>query len=491
MFNIRPICFWAALAAFCLWLGNYDIMWAILGVFGAVFGLFLCQFGTKTGKILGFFGTSRAFFVTSIAICLTVLFSFSIYNLVYENTKTHAGTHTLNGVVESYNLRTDGASYLTLSDAKFGEKKLSGRVIVFVKKYKGEPHAIETGRRVSFNTQIKTQPADAQNINARVKYQTTVPFVDIDVGEKVYTPKHIVWRYSKSMFENCMSYDNAQLLQSMLFGDKSTLDGEISVSFRVGGLIHALAVSGMNVALIVGMLVFIFKICHLRKKFQFPIITAVLLLYCYLCDWQFPILRATIMFLVILVNRFYFHKADLLSCLCLSAIITLVIWPHALWSWSFQLSYACMFGIALFYAPLEKLRIWAIVNMYLCATIGTFPLLVSMFGMVPTYGLLTNILLLPILAIGFQISMFSICTWVGQILLYPLNPFMTFVIWACKVIWRLPGAVTYLTNGAFFNLFFFVGLIFCTRFINLKKPIKIAAAITCFTLYSIGFLVYL
>jgi len=322
---------------------------------------------------------------------------------------------------------------MTLSDAKFNGKKLSGRVIVFIKNYdENATHSIETGRRVDFNTRIKTQNSDAQNINARVKYSTDIDFFDITVHEKTYTLKHIVWRYSKQMFEKCMHYDSAQLMQSMLFGDKSTLDGEIAASFRVGGLIHALAVSGMNVALIVGMLVFIFKLVHLRRRFQFPIIATVLVLYCYLCDWQFPIMRATIMFLVILFNRSYLNKADLLSCISAAAIITLVLWPHALWSWSFQLSYACMFGIAWFYLPFERFfekylsiknapnwvdrvqdGFWATVNMYLCATIGTFPLLVSMFGMVATYGLLTNLILLPILALGFQISLFALCTWVG------------------------------------------------------------------------------
>jgi len=477
-FNIRPLCLWAAIVAFSLWASSFSIY---LGIAAIAFSILLMYF----------LRCSRLFFVTAITLCLVTLFSFTIYNTIYQNTKTYAGTHELSGVVESYNLRTDGASYMTLSDAKFGENNLSGRVIVFVKKYKGQSHQIETGRRVSFNTQLVTQEAEQMNVNARVKYSASVPFVDISVGEKTYTLKHIVWRYSKNMFEETMHYDNAQLIQSMLFGDKSTLEGEISASFRVGGLIHALAVSGMNVALIVGMLVFIFKLCHLRKKYQFPIIALVLAFYCYLCDWQFPIMRATIMFLVILFNRSYLHKADLLSCLCFAVILTLIIWPHALWSWSFQLSYMCMFGIALFYPAFEKLKIPAIVNMYLCATLGTFPLLVSMFGMFPTYGLIVNIVLLPILSVGFQISMFAICTWVGKILLYPLDPFIGFVIWGCKLVLRAPLATIYLTNGGIFTLFFYAGLILCTRFINIKKPIRIAAIISCFTLYSIGFLVYL
>ena len=508
-FNIRPLCFWALLVVITILLLGLS-PWAA-GAFVIVFALALygLSFTKSKDKVLQFLGTSRAFFITAIVLCMAVILSYGITTLVHTNQKSFAGTHQLAGTVESYNLRAPehGVSFMTLSGVKFGDKKVGGRVVVFIGDYTDQDTNIEIGSRVSFTSALNASDPKPISVNNRTRYTANVDFDKISVGDKSNEVKHVISRYSKSFLHKYMTDINAGLLHSMLFGDKSSLDGDLDASFTIGGIVHVIAVSGFNVALIVGMLLPFLKLCRVNRKAQLPIVAAVLLFYCYLCDFNFPILRATIMFIVMFFNRIYLRNSDMLSGLCMAGIATLLIFPYALSSWSFQLSYVCMLGIALFYMPTERLlkrtlikktpnwvntcQMFLIrgVSMYVAVNIAIFPLLVKMFGVFPTYGLICNLIFVPILALSFCISLVALLTWVGQILLYPVDWLVTFVRLGMGEITSWWGAQIHISNGGAWFLAYLVAMILTTRFVFVRPLYKYCAAGALFGVYLIGFLV--
>ena len=489
-------------------------------IFFVLAGLFACQFIKTKDVVVKFFGTNKPFFMATVALCFTVAIVYSITNLVYDNKKEYYGVHELRGMVESYHFRTDKTSTITLSGAVFNGKKLSGRVTVFVYNFDGiDERGVETGRGIIANTQIRRADTNPMNINNRVTYTASIKIGDIVLGERITTPKHAVWRSSRATLARFLSPDNASTMQAMLFGDKSTLDDEINDEFRVSGLAHALAVSGLHVGLLVAMLMFLLKICRVRTRYQFPVVLVILALYCYLCDFKFSIIRASIMFLVILGNKIYLHKADLLSCISFAAILTLVLFPHAFWSWSFRLSYACMFGIALFFRPikdfLDKIvhvrprdqntrtgshptpawcakfldRITTGVTLYCCVTVATLPLCIQYFGYIATYGIVSNLFLLPILVLAFQVSVATAVTWVGGAVLFLINPLISFVIFASGAISNLWGAQIFLQNTGGLNIFWWLGLIFLSRFVFLRGRVKYTIAGVLLMVYTVGFFI--
>jgi len=306
-----------------------------------------------------------------------------------------------------------------------------------------------------------------------------------------------------------MSEDSAELMYSMLFGDRSELGEEIRESFTLTGLAHVLAVSGLHVGLIVAILLWILKFFKAGKKTQFIVILLTLILYVYMADFRYSIMRASIMFLILLFNRLFLRRIETISSISLAAIIILILFPHSILSLSFQLSFACLIGIALFYRPisgwLEKkvftpVQPWWVdkfrkglvtgLTLYLVTAITTFPLLVGTFGYFPLIGLIANVLLLPIIILAFQMSVIALVTWVGFPLLWVVDRMIWLVLrvsdWLAAISWQRLE----ITQQGFWYLFYFLALILLTRFIFIKKKTsRYLAAGILLSIYAISLLV--
>jgi len=207
-FNIRPLCLWAFLIVITIVFCALSI-WAAVGwIVFIIAGLCALQFLKTRDKVLTFLGTSRIFFVGSIILCLAVTLSFFVTAITYSQRTHHDGRATLTGVIESYRLQTeeDRTSFMTISNAKFGDKKLNGRVIVFIRNYDGQENKLVTGNNVSFQTttrrSVQNMPSwetierDTMNINSRVAYTASVNYDNINVGVPNRSVRHVITRYS-------------------------------------------------------------------------------------------------------------------------------------------------------------------------------------------------------------------------------------------------------------------------------------------------------
>jgi competence protein ComEC len=274
----------------------------------------------------------------------------------------------------------------------------------------------------------------------------------------------------------------------MLFGDKSSLDDEINGGFRSAGLSHALAVSGLHTGLLAGIIILILRLCRLPKKYRIYFVAPILIFYAYLCGFRYSILRASIMFLTYLLSKTVQCKTDPLSALSFSAVVILILFPYSLMSSSFLLSFACVFGIILYYDFFKKHLHNSAVAMYLSVTISTLPLIFYFFGFVATYGIIASVVLLPILLIAFNLGFISIITVIGGPLLFLVDPLLSFLREVTTAINNMPLAKIQISNQSFGFVFYYLALIIFSRFIFLKKPLRWGIGLLSFACYFFTFM---
>lgn len=109
---------------------------------------------------------------------------------------------------------------------------------------------------------------------------------------------------------------------AMLLADKSRLDDSVQQAFRTAGVSHLLAVSGLHLALLCGLLGF-----GRKWKFYKPLIllrAAAALFYLLLTGMPVSVSRAGIVLLVALVGDFFLLPPDLLTSTSFAAILLLV-----------------------------------------------------------------------------------------------------------------------------------------------------------------------
>lgn len=149
----------------------------------------------------------------------------------------------------------------------------------------------------------------------------------------------------------------APLVNALLTGDRSSLDSSIMNSFRDSGASHILALSGLHLGIIYGILLKVTSIFGKHptvKAVRSLIIILLCGIYTLATGASPSLVRA---FLFILINetaRLTHRSNNPLRVYCAALFIQTAINPQVISSTGFQLSYLAMAGIFLLYPALKK-----------------------------------------------------------------------------------------------------------------------------------------
>ncbi len=205
--------------------------------------------------------------------------------------------------------------------------------------------------------------------------------------------------------------ENNALLKALLTGDRSELSAKTSGAFRDSGAAHILALSGLHLGIIYGIVTKCFVILGnspAAVKTRSALTIAATGAYCLMVGAGPSISRAFLFILLRELSVILGRSASLRDTLCGAFVIQVCLNAEAVRSVSFQLSYLAIAGIAYIYpllrdfwpsggtrhSPLKWIWNSAAVSIACQATTG--PLAWLRFGTFPKYFILTNLLSLPL-----------------------------------------------------------------------------------------------
>jgi competence protein ComEC len=200
--------------------------------------------------------------------------------------------------------------------------------------------------------------------------------------------------------------EEANVLAPMLVGDTSGLSREQKAGFSDAGVMHVLVVSGMNVAYVAGLFLFLFRLLGLPRRPAALCTIPCILLYVLVTGMNPPVVRAGVMALFVILSLSLRREPLIYQSLSLAAFVILLFDPQALFSASFQLSFAATLGIVSLsplllrpFAPLPGWLRWSIgglVSVSLAAQLAVLPLLAFYFNKLSLVGLLSNLCIVPL-----------------------------------------------------------------------------------------------
>lgn len=202
------------------------------------------------------------------------------------------------------------------------------------------------------------------------------------------------------------------LVSAMVLGSKVVdLPYETQDRFVQVGLAHALAASGFQTSLILGVILGLTS--KAKKGAQIILGSIALLLFLTLTGLQPSVLRAVIMGFAALIGIGLRRKVKQLGSLLVAAVLLLLFNPLWIWDLGFQLSFLATLGLIVTVSPITKHFDWlppiitSSIAVPLAAAIWTLPLLLHVFSVVAIYTLPANILstpLISVISIGGMIS---------------------------------------------------------------------------------------
>ena len=219
------------------------------------------------------------------------------------------------------------------------------------------------------------------------------------------------------------------IIKALLTGEKSGIPDGITNAFRASGASHILALSGLHLGIIYGIVRF-FTRClgNTRKAMAARSVIAIGIcgFYTLATGAGASIVRAFIFILIGECARLSGRPAGLKKVMMGALLIHLAISPSSIKEVGFQLSYAAIAGIAYIFPWLQGFWpgdrhedvaltrcsrwVWESAAMSISCQITTGPLAYIYFGTFPTQFILTNMIALPLTGIIIPMALATLIT---------------------------------------------------------------------------------
>ena len=198
-----------------------------------------------------------------------------------------------------------------------------------------------------------------------------------------------------------------------LGGHYSELGEDTMKDFSYTGLIHILSISGSHIALLLALVYGLGRLIKLRKRTSLIIGILVAIMYCGVVGGDAPVVRATMMSILMCMayvkGRLYQAK----QALCICAILCLVYDPFSIFDVSFQLSFGATYGLLIWgkvlYERIQWLPKWIKTPLVLCvsAQLLILPLQLYYFHYISIASLLAACIVAPLLDISIVLIFIS------------------------------------------------------------------------------------
>ena len=234
-------------------------------------------------------------------------------------------------------------------------------------------------------------------------------------------------------------------LKAILIGDRTGFDDDITEDFVKTGTVHILAISGLHVGLVAGIILALFGMLGIPKKPNLVLTLVFLTVYSFMAGSNPPIIRAVVIFAIFAIGYLMNRDADMLNSLSLAAVLILLWNPKELFDPSFQLSFASVAGIVIFASVInnlfriEKIRgrpmlyksaLYVLTggSISIAAWLGTWPITAHYFNIISPVTIIANLVVIPVLflitASSFLLFLFGAIPVVAAL----LGKWLSFII---------------------------------------------------------------
>lgn len=373
------------------------------------------------------------------------------------------------------------------------EWRIRERVRVNINRFQREPE-IDIGQRLVLEGQLSLPKSNTSSsfdykkylfrqaiqtiLNARpdqlrILNQTTNPLIA--------TANIIRKRIKQSIYQS-LSGDRAGLMLGILIGDTTGISEDLQDDFGKTGLTHILAVSGLNVGMLLLICLGFLRFLGVKLRLQCLLTTLVIILYTLITRSEPSVLRASIMAIFGLGAWLLGKEKNLMAAISLAALALLIYDPFSLYNVGFQLSFAATLAI-IFLNPILEKRLEAVpprlrgdLSICLAAQLGVAPLLVYYFNQISLISLLANMLVIPanapVLTLGI-ISVTASFTWsaLSHLVNFIAGLFLSYMIKVTQILASFPGVTLQLATPSLLNIGAYYILLGSIMF-KLSKPKK-------------------
>lgn len=307
----------------------------------------------------------------------------------------------------------------------------------------------------------------------------------------------------KEITKQTLPQPYSYLLIGMLLGEKNFIPPHLKEVFTEAGIMHILAVSGLHVGIIAMALLALLSMLNLPKKLKLLTLILILIMYASITGFRPSVLRATIMFLLLIGGKLINRSRNLNISLFFAGFLILLLNPLILYDAGFLLSFIVTFFIInlspIFQELFSKIVAW-IKNPLAVSTaawIGIFPLSAYFFTKVSIISIVSNILIVPLTVVAVILGFVTFFIGMASISLAGIVANINYLVLSlitliAKSFSSLPFAFVYVAQPSilviilYYLMVFFIIELFYIKILSQKIKKKAALIVLSITLLIIS-----
>jgi competence protein ComEC len=357
----------------------------------------------------------------------SLLFSFGMMTTFIHdirNSPSWFGHHHYNGLLAKTIGEPKQGNYAFYVNARLEKrydqgkwKNTSGRLRI---KISGETISIHSGSMICLTKKpqpVVNRPGSRFNFqaylaNQNIYHQVTLNHDELMIIHANGPPTDVVdalRKYILSVLDrNFKHISERALAKALLVGYRDDLDDDTVKAYTNTGVIHVIAISGLHLGLIYGLLLLLTRPLHSRRRTKILVnilIAVTLWIFTLICGASASVVRSAVMFTSLLIGDSIGSDNNTGNALASSAFLLLCYDPFLLRDIGFQLSYAAVAGLLIYNRAVTSLyqpengilmHFWTSISTSISAQILTTPLVLVHFHQFPLLFILSNLVAVPV-----------------------------------------------------------------------------------------------
>ena len=293
--------------------------------------------------------------------------------------------------------------------------------------------------------------------------------IKIDKIKIISKNDNIFLNIKNSIYKRIDKIKYNDYLYAFILGKSYYIDSEVLNNYKINGITHLFALSGLHVSMFSSIILFILKKIKLNEKLSYFITSLFLIFFAFIASFTPSIIRSVLFFILSSINNVYYLYIKPKYLLYIVFSILIFINPFYIYDTGFILSFCISFFILLFN---EKNKInnnlLSILVISILSTLSSLPIIINMSYEINILGFINNLFFIPYVTyIVFPLSI--IVVFISK-LSFILNFLIIIMEYVSKVSSNILNVkLIFPKMSLFLIIIYYVLLILIVKKINLKK----------------------
>ena len=293
--------------------------------------------------------------------------------------------------------------------------------------------------------------------------------IKIDKIKMISKNDNIFLLIKNSIYKRIDTIKYNDYLYAFILGKSYYIDSEVLNNYKINGITHLFALSGLHVSMFSSIILFILKKIKLSEKLSYFITSLFLIFFAFIASFTPSIIRSVLFFILSSINNVYYLYIKPKYLLYIVFSILIFINPFYIYDTGFILSFCISFFILLFN---EKNKInnnlLSILVISILSTLSSLPIIINMSYEINILGFINNLFFIPYVTyIVFPLSIIVVFISKLSFILNFLIIIMEYVSKVSSNIFNIK--LIFPKMSLFLIIIYYVLLILIVKKINLKK----------------------